>query len=307
MNAPANSSFNPLVGSTAVVVPQTTVALTSAPLPDSTIQRDRMTIWNVPFDRVTLDQSVDAIEGLIARRKPSYVITANLNYAMLNERHEDVRQITKDADLILADGQPIVWRSRLESKPLPERVAGSELIYRLAERCRDRGYRVYFLGGAPGVAVECARQLKLYYPGLKIAGVESPPFRELTEEEQQAQDDRIRRADTDLLLVAFGQPKGERWIHQHYRKLGVPVSIQPGASFDFIAGTAFRAPAIWQRLGLEWLYRMASDPRRLVPRYLANGIYLMSALVEDWKRLVTSWGMGNWVDQPVQERRRAHR
>ena len=255
----------------------------------------RTLVWDVPFDQVTLQQAVERIDQLIGRGLPSYVITANLNYVMLHHCRPEIRPVTDDADLILADGQPIVWRSKLGQDPLPERVAGSEMIYRLAEESSLKGWGIYFLGGEPGVAATCAERLANLYPGLKIAGVESPPFRQLTPAEQSAQDERIRNSGASLLLVAFGQPKGECWIHEHYKRLGVPVSIQLGASFDFIAGTARRAPRIWQQVGMEWAYRMLSDPRRLVPRYAANGSFLLSVLLEDWKRKVTSWGMGNWT------------
>ncbi len=257
----------------------------------------RTTVWDVPFDRVTLEQAVGKIEKLIVAGQPSYVITANLNYVMLHHRRAEMQRITEHADLILADGQPIVWRSKIGRAPLPGRIAGSEMIYRLAQQASFRGWGIYFLGGEPGVAATCAERLADLYPGLKIAGVESPPFRELTADEQAAQDERIRNSGAKLLLVAFGQPKGECWIHQHYKRLGVPVSIQLGASFDFIAGTARRAPLAWQRVGLEWAYRMMSDPRRLVPRYASNAWFLASVLIEDWKRKVTSWGMGEWTDQ----------
>jgi N-acetylglucosaminyldiphosphoundecaprenol N-acetyl-beta-D-mannosaminyltransferase len=264
--------------------------------------RDVRWVWDVPFDRVTLSQAVDRIEALVHEGRPSYVITANLNYVMLHHRQPGMQPITHDAALILADGQPIVWRSRLGSKQIPERVAGSEMIYDLAERAQQLGWGIYFLGGEEGVAQACANKLQASYPGLKIAGVESPPFRALTAQEQSAQDDRIQKSGAKILLVAFGQPKGERWIHQHYQRLGIPVSIQLGASFDFIAGTAKRAPKIWQKLGMEWFYRMASDPKRLVPRYAANISFLVGALINDWKRKVTQWGMGQWVDLPGERR-----
>ncbi len=252
---------------------------------------ERSTVWDVPFDRVTLDQAVDRIEALVNRGVPSYVITANLNYAMLHNTEADIPEITRQADLILADGQPIVWRSKLSSTPLPERVAGSEMIYHLASRaCRER-WGIYFLGGEPGVAETCAKKLKRDNPGMRIAGIESPPFRELSDDERQSQDQRIRQSDAQILLVAFGQPKGERWIQQNYQRLGVPVSIQLGASFDFVAGTAKRAPAIYQRIGAEWAYRMCSDPQRLVPRYWNNGKFLAASMVNDWRKTVRSWGM----------------
>lgn len=270
----------------------------AAPLnPDGTDPaRDCRWVWDIPFDRVTLEGAIDRIDDLVRRGDPSYVITANLNYAMLHHREPDMPEITRDAAMILADGQPIVWRSRLGANPLPTRVAGSEMIYDLAERCRDRGWGIYFLGGQPGVGQACADRLAQIYPQLKIAGVESPPFRDLTDQEQADQDARIRDSGAKVLLVAFGQPKGERWIHENYQRLGVPVSIQLGASFDFIAGTATRAPQIWQTLGMEWFYRMASDPKRLVPRYASNVRFLVGALIEDWKRKVTGWGMGQWTE-----------
>ncbi len=248
----------------------------------------RSHIWDVPFDCVTMDRAVDHIEQLIDRGDPSYVITANLNYAMLHHQSGQIRRITEDADLVLADGQPIVWRSKFGPDPLPERVAGSELIYHLAERASQRGHSIYFLGGQPGVAALCAQRIAERFPGLKIAAAESPPFRELSAAERAEQAQRIRKSGASLLLVAFGQPKGERWIHENYKDLGVPVSIQLGASFDFIAGTAKRAPRIWQRLGVEWLYRMLSDPRRLVPRYAANAWFLLGALCQDLKRIAVA-------------------
>lgn len=259
---------------------------------ETTRPRDTVEIWGIPFDRLTMAQSVDAIDRLIQRRIPSFVVTANLNYCMLHDRDEHVRRISSEADLILADGQPIVWRSRIESTRLPVRVAGSEMIRHLCSRAAEKGHRVFFLGGAQGVAETCAARLKKMYPDLQVAGTLCPPFRPLSELEHTALLQRIGEAEPDLLLVAFGQPKGEKWIHENYRTLGVPVSIQLGASFDFIAGTATRAPEIYQRFGVEWAYRMMSDPKRLVPRYAANAWFLGKALIRDWQRQVARWGMG---------------
>lgn len=289
----ANTTASTFVYSTETATAPTleTGVVESAPLDAP----PRGMVWDVPFDHVTLRQAVDHIQCLIDHGRPSYVITANLNYVMLHHRCDDIPKITHDAALILADGQPIVWRSKFGNDPLPERVAGSEMIYRLAEQASLQGWGIYFLGGQPGVAATCAERLADLYPGLRIAGVESPPFRELTPQEQAAQDARIQDSGAKLLLVAFGQPKGERWIHEHYQRLGVPVCIQLGASFDFIAGTATRAPHIFQLLGLEWAFRMFTDPRRLIPRYAGNAMFLAQALIEDWKRKVTSWGMGDWT------------
>ena len=276
-----------------VVVPDRSQSATTDRPKPSLPELPRRDVWQVPFDCVTLDQGIDRIEELVERGEPSYAITANLNYVMLHHQQPDIPAITDQADLILADGQPIVWRSMLGQEKLPERVAGSQMIYHLAARASQKRWGIFFLGGEPGVAESCAKRLKHQYPGLRIAGVESPPFRELSAEEQADQDQRIRDSDAQILLVAFGQPKGERWIHKNYQRLGVPVSIQLGASFDFIAGTAKRAPVVWQKLGLEWTYRMLRDPKRLIPRYAANAKFLAGAMVEDWKATVRRLGHGH--------------
>lgn len=288
---PTTSSSLPI--SPLVIVPNAASATpdNAEPSPLELPPLQRRDVWDVPFDRVTLAEAVDRIEQLVDRGIPSYVITANVNYVMLHHQQSDIPQITHDADMILADGQPIVWRSKIGSPELPERVAGSEMIYDLAQRAGHRKWGIYFLGGEPGVAEKCAKRLARDYPGMRIAGIESPPFRPLTENEQAEQDKRIRDSNAQILLVAFGQPKGERWIHNHYKRLGVPVSIQLGASFDFVAGTAQRAPEIFQQLGAEWAYRMCCDPKRLIPRYWANACFLAQSVVRDWKTLVKHWGM----------------
>lgn len=246
-------------------------------------------VWGLPFSRVTLDESIEWIGRLIARGTPEYLITANLNYVMLTARQPALVEISRGAAGIFADGMPIVWRSRYgASTSLPERVAGSEMIYRIAQASARLGWRIYFLGAAPGVAQACADRLAELYPGMRVAGVESPPFRDLTPQEATEQEERIRAARPDVLLVAFGQPKGEQWIAARYRRLGVPVSIQLGASFDFVAGTASRAPAAWQKIGMEWAYRMLSNPRRLVPRYAENAAFLAKTLAGELS------GAGRW-------------
>lgn len=274
----------------------------------------RVNLWGVPFDAVTSAEAVDRVTSLVAAREPSYLITANLHYVMLHDRTPELRRVTDGAALVLADGQPIVWRSRLGKRSrsgrspdgssqdrsdsesvLPERVTGSELIFDLARRGAELGWRIYFLGGRPGVAQRCARRLASLYPGLQIAGVESPPFRELGDRERADQEERIRASRADLLFVAFGQPKGELWISHHYRRLNVPVSVQLGASFDFVAGEVRRAPSIWQRCGMEWAYRLASDPKRLGPRYASNAAFLATTLFRE---------LGEWLCGRIGRRRR---
>ncbi|WP_417748957.1 WecB/TagA/CpsF family glycosyltransferase [Rosistilla oblonga] len=238
-------------------------------------------IWGVPFSRLTLGQTLQHVDHLVAAGQPGYFITANLNYNMLTSQHPELRQVNDDAAFIVCDGMPMVWRSRWTDSPLPERVAGSELIYALTKWSAHKGHRIYFLGGAPGVAQAAADKLSARYPGLTVAGVHSPPFRPLDDQEHADLIDQIRSSKPDIVYVAMGQPKGEIWIAENYRAIGAPVCVQIGASFDFVAGGVARAPRWIQRAGLEWCYRMAQEPRRLAGRYWQNGKFLLRALWQE--------------------------
>ncbi|GIW96929.1 MAG: UDP-N-acetyl-D-mannosaminuronic acid transferase [Pirellulaceae bacterium] len=238
-------------------------------------------VWGTSFARLNMEETLRLAAQIIQLREPEYFITANLNYLMLTRRYPRLHEINERAAAVLADGFPIVVRSRMTPTPLPGRVTGADLVVRLAALAHHHAWRIYFLGGAPGVADAAARRLQRQYPGMQIAGRSAPPFRKISSAEHAAMLDEIRRAEPDILLVAFGQPKGEFWIYDHFRELGVPLSIQIGASFDFLVGTAKRAPLAMQRLNLEWLYRALSEPRRLGPRYLRNAMHLGFLLAND--------------------------
>lgn len=238
-------------------------------------------VWGLPFHALTMQETVDAMDRWIERRVPGYAITANLNYAMLCDRDPKLAELTRQAALVLCDGMPIYWRSRWNKIRLPERVAGSDLIYRLAERCSERGYRMYFYGASEGIAKKTADRLVELYPKLQVAGWQSPPFGATSQEQIERSLDHIRRSRPDILLAALGQPKGEYWVQRHFQMLGVPLSIQVGATFDFVAGVWKRAPKFFQKTGLEWLHRAFSDPVRLVPRYSKNILFLIKALRKD--------------------------
>lgn len=239
-------------------------------------------VWGVPFAPVTFEQALDRVDQLIEAGRPQYFITANLHYAMLTAEDPRLAEVNRKAAFIVADGMPIVWASRGRPRRLPERVAGSDLVPALCERAAQRGYRVFFLGGAPDVVQEACRKLHERFPGLQIVGIESPPFRPLTPEEQAQLLARIRDARPHLLFVAFGQPKGELWMAEHCPSLGVPVSVQVGATVDFLAGRVQRAPRWAQRIGLEWAYRISREPRRLTSRYARNFLFAARMLARDF-------------------------
>jgi len=238
-------------------------------------------VWGLPLSPVTFPQALDAVERLIRAGRPSYFITANLHYAMLTDQDPRLDAVNRGAALVLADGMPLVWASRWRPARLPERVAGSDLVPALCERAARRGYRVFLLGGAPEVGAEAARRLCERFPGLQIVGVESPPFRPLSAQEQAELVARVRAARPDLLFVAFGQPRGEFWLAEHYQALGVPVCAQVGATLDFLAGRVPRAPRWLQRLGLEWVYRLYQEPARLARRYANNLLFAFKMLARD--------------------------
>lgn len=229
---------------------------------------DRVAIGSIEVDRVTFAGAMDAIEDLIRAGGGGAVFTPNVDHVVLAGEHETFRRCYARASLRVADGMPLVWAARLLGTPVPEKVSGSDLVPHLMERAAARGYRVYLLGGAPGSAEEAARVLR--QRGVTIAGVDVPRLRDpLDAVERQPIVERIREAAPDLVLVAFGAPKQELFIDAVRNELGA-VFVGVGGTLEFIAGRVPRAPRWMSRHGLEWLYRLAREPRRLWWRYLVR-------------------------------------
>jgi N-acetylglucosaminyldiphosphoundecaprenol N-acetyl-beta-D-mannosaminyltransferase len=232
----------------------------------------RLRIGQLHVDRVTLAGAVDAIEALITARRGGVVVTPNVDHVVIAERHPAFREAYAAADLSLADGKPIVWASHLLGEPLPEKVSGSDLVLPLLDRAASRRWRVYLLGGAPGVAEAAAEQLARER-GVEIAGTSAP---QLTASAAQADPaaveaaDAVRAAHADLVLVAFGAPKQELWMHRHRHALAPALLVGVGASLDFVIGRVRRAPRWMSDAGLEWLWRLSHEPRRLWRRYLLD-------------------------------------
>jgi len=258
-------------------------ALTWSRRPAASVGVPVVKVFGLPCAKVTQAETLDLVDRFILERTPRLIITANLHFAMLSQVSPILRWLNRKADLVLADGMPLVWASRLKGRAsrLPERVTGADLVPALCERAADLGHRVYFLGGAEGGAEEAGRRLTEKSPDINVVGIDAPHFARLSPAEREDVVQRIRTARADLLFVALGQPKGELWLAENLEKLGVPVSIQIGASLDFLAGRVKRAPVWIQRIGMEWFWRLASEPGRLFSRYLSNAVFLVRKALRD--------------------------
>jgi N-acetylglucosaminyldiphosphoundecaprenol N-acetyl-beta-D-mannosaminyltransferase len=214
---------------------------------------------SVPVHDVTYAETLDWIARAVAADEPRRLCTVNPEFVMTAQTHAEFCRVLQNADLCLPDGQGLLWAARWRGVALRERVAGSTLLGRLAECAATHGWRMFFLGAAPGVAARAAAVLERKHHGLpEIRTMEGGP-----RPEQAAQIiERVRAARADILLVAFGAPTQELWIDRYGDDLRVPVIIGVGGAFDFVAGVTPRAPLWVQRLGMEWLHRLCMQPWR---------------------------------------------
>ena len=217
-------------------------------------------LLGIPIHPMTTASTLAWVAAAVAARTPRQMCTANPEFVMTARHDAEFRRVLNEADVVLADGVGLLWAARRQGQGLPERVAGSDLIYQLAGLAAQHGWRVYYLGAAEGVAAETAARLGARYPGLAVAGAFAGSARP---EDEAAIVARVQAARPDLLLVAYGAPAQDKWIARNKAALGVPVSLGVGGAFDFVAGVAVRAPRWAQRLGLEWLHRLARQPWRL--------------------------------------------
>jgi N-acetylglucosaminyldiphosphoundecaprenol N-acetyl-beta-D-mannosaminyltransferase len=246
--------------------------------------RDTIILMGIPIDNVTTDDAVEKIVRMAGQYRcdgrPRHVATVNVDFMVntlswnpLGIRHPELLHILRQADLVTADGMPLVWLSKILGTPLPERVAGADLVPKLAKASAERGLSLYFLGGRGDVAAQAAEVLIAKYPGVRIAGIDAPFVHtqgaELADFESRDQPvlEKINEVDPDILLIGFGNPKQEIWFDRNRGRIRAGVSIGIGGTFEFITGRVSRAPVWMQQSGLEWLYRMMQEPRRLLKRY----------------------------------------
>lgn len=239
---------------------------------------DAVPVLGVGVHPVTLPRLLEHIDQWAQGRTPRQLLGVYAHCLNVARRHPAYRQALLGADLVYADGMAVVWASRLLGRPLPAKIATTDLLPPLCKLAEGRGYRLYFLGGLPGVADEAVRRLTLRHPGLVVVGTRHGYF---SEEEEPQVVAEIRAARPDLLLIGLGMPKQELWLSRHCQALAVPVSLTCGALFDFYSGRIPRCPAWMTASGLEWLFRLALEPRRLGHRYLVGNLDFSLAVMRE--------------------------
>lgn len=225
------------------------------------------------MDGVQILEVIERMEEWIARRERCRYVAVTGMHGVMEAQHDGkFREMLNAADLVVADGYPLAWLGRRKGfAQMKRRVYGPELMEAFCEATAKKGYRHFFYGGAPGVAEELARRFAARNKGLEVAGIVCPPFRALTEEEDREVVAAIERTRADIVWVGLSTPKQERWMFEHRERLSVPVLIGVGAAFDFHTGRVARAPEWMRENGLEWLFRLMQEPRRLWRRYLVYG------------------------------------
>ena len=233
--------------------------------------RRRVRFGHIHADAIDFATCLQAIGELVAQGTGGFVVTPNIDHVCLAEDNQELRDAYRDASLSLPDGMPLLWLARLMKSPLPEKVSGSDLVEPLLALAAERKWRVAFVGGAPGVGEQAAAVLRQRHVGLEIVATLCPDLGfEKDPQKNGMLLQSLQAARPQIILCALGCPKQELWMHQNWLHFAPGVALGIGATLDFIAGRVRRAPPWMSRTGLEWLYRLAQEPRRMAGRYLVR-------------------------------------
>jgi len=248
----------------------------------------RVQLFGVEVDPLTMQQAVGQILAWVQdpEDRCRFVVTPNVDHVVLLQHNDGLKAAYRGAGMVLADGAPVVWSSRFLRKPVPQRVAGSDLVPALFDAVQeDQPLRVYLLGAGPGVAERAAANIRRRWPAIQVVGTYSPPIGfERDEAENEAIVDRVRQSRPEVLIVGLGAPKQELWVHKHYKRLAAKAALCVGATIDFLAGEKRRAPSWMRQAGLEWVYRACSEPRRLAGRYARDAWIFPRLVAREWWR-----------------------
>lgn len=236
----------------------------------------KQALLNTYVNNFDMSETLQAIESLLESDKKSYVVPINVDVVIKIEEDDYLKEIVNNAEIVLVDGKPLIWISKLHKKPIKAKISGSDLVPLLFERGSKKGYSFFVIGGAEGVAEKAKQNLKIKFPQIKIVGTYAPPIGfDKDENELQKINQMINDSEADIVIACFGCPKQEKWIYNNYQKYNAKVSICAGATVDFLAGNVKRAPRWMSEHGLEWFYRFLQEPKRMFKRYFVDDIKIL--------------------------------
>lgn len=246
---------------------------------------EKQALLNTYINNVTMPETIAAIEQMIEADKKSYVVAINVDVVMKIEEDSYLKKVVDNADMVLVDGKPLVWISKLHGKPLKAKISGSDLVPLLCEVAAEKGYKIFIIGGKDGIAEQAKEKLENRLPKIKIVGTYAPPFGfEKNESELDKINQMISEAYPDFLIACFGCPKQEKWIYENIEKYNAKVSVCAGATVDFLAGNVKRAPRWMSDHGLEWFYRFTQEPKRMFKRYFVDDTKIVKLIFKYAKK-----------------------
>ena len=242
---------------------------------------EKQPLLNTFINNVDMNETLTEIEEMISKEKKSYIVAINVDVVMKIENDQYLKKIVDSADMVLVDGKPLVWISKMHGKPLKAKISGSDLVPLLCEVAAKKNYSMFIIGGKEGIAEKAKIRLEEQYPTINIVGTYAPPFGfENNPKELDKINNMISEKKPDLLIACFGCPKQEKWIYENYQKYDAKVSICAGATVDFLAGNVNRAPKWMSEHGLEWFYRFLQEPKRMFKRYFIDDVKILKLI---WK------------------------
>lgn len=237
---------------------------------------EKQPLLNTYVNNVNMDETVQAIEEMIASEKRSYIVAINVDVVMKIENDSYLKEIADKADMVLVDGKPLEWIAKWHKRPIKAKISGSDLVPILCERAAEKGYSIFIIGGKEGIAEKAKQNLERDLPKIKIVGTYAPPFGfEKDGQELNKINEMISEVHPDLLIACFGCPKQEKWIYENYQKYDAKVSVCAGATVDFLAGNVSRAPKWMSEHGFEWFYRFLQEPKRMFKRYFIDDVKIL--------------------------------
>lgn len=245
----------------------------------------RIKFLNTYIDNLTISECMEEIEKLVNNGLYNYIVTPNVDHIVKLDKDKEFQTVYKYANLIVTDGMPLIWISKLLKNPIKEKISGSDLFPMVCDMCSKKGYSIFLLGAKEGMAQKAAENLTKRYQGLNIVGTYSPSFGfEDKSDEIELIIKIINDAKPDILAVGLGAPKQEKFIYKYKERLKVPVSMAIGATIDFEAGNIKRAPIWMQKVGFEWAYRLCKEPKRMFRRYIVDDTKIVKLVLREIKK-----------------------